>query len=518
MGFNRSPPAHLLELPRNSLIMQLREYQIRFTDNIIRSLVVNKHIIAQLATGGGKTISFSSITQRYISKTDDSVLILVHRVELLKQTRNTLFNHFGIIANIIDAKSRKPPEPSKVYLAMVETWKRRQYDLPIGLIIIDEAHLGNFSQILRDNENKMIIGFTATPISAKKKDPLKNYFKDIICGVDIPELIEMGALCANKTYVINNVDTSKFGKRMGEYNEGEMCKSYSKPKQLLNTIAGYEKFCGGNKTICFNVNVEHSLKVNEAFIQKGYNSKHIDGTYSDIARTEIFKWFNETPDAILHNVGIATTGTDIPSVKNIITNFSTLSMSKWLQTTGRGSRPYEDKTTFNIIDLGGNALLHGDWCDVRNWYDIFHDPDKPSTGVAPMKDCPQCNFLLHARVMLCPNCGYEFPAPEKTEIYDEIIAEFTLITNRLDVSLLSEQNKSSNRKEYYTFFQIGTNIATIIKRKIGANKEIPPNVRLAGLQQYFEKAKLWCNMNDKKFNKWHQDTATQHFDKLIKNN
>lgn len=501
--------------------MILRDYQVKFTDDIIRSLPVNKHIIAQLATGGGKTISFSSITQRYANKYPDSaVLILVHRVELLRQTRNTLFNHFGIIAQIIDAKTRKEPPKAKVYLAMVETWKRRNYPIDIGLIIIDEAHLGNFSQILRDNESRFIIGFTATPVSAKKKDPLKNYFKDIICGVDIPELIEMGALCHNKTYVINNVDTSKFGKRMGEYNEGEMCISYSKPKQLLNTLEGYKRFCVDPdnpgtylKTLCFNVNVEHSLKVNNAFLEAGYNSKHVDGTYSDLARNEIFDWFINTPDAILHNVGIATTGTDIPSVRNIITNFSTLSLSKWLQTTGRGSRPYENKSYFNIIDLGGNALLHGDWCDVRDWVRLFNEPDKPSEGVPPVKECPNCHYLLHARVMECPNCKYIFPASKKDEVYEEEIADFRLITSNIDVAILHEQNLASQRKDYYTFFQLGTNIATRAKYKFGGKiNEVIANELLS---LYFDKAREWCALNNKKFNKWHQDTAKQHLFKSL---
>lgn len=504
--------------------MILREYQIQFTDAIIRSLAINKHIVAQLATGGGKTISFSSITQRYANKyQNSSVLILVHRVELLKQTRSTLFNHFGIIAQIIDAKTRKEPPKAQVYLAMVETWKRRNYKIDIGLIIIDEAHLGNFSQIIRDNENRFVIGFTATPVSAKKKDPLKNYFKDIICGVDIPELIEMGALCKNKTYVINNVDTSKFGKRMGEFNEGEMCISYSKPKQLLNTLEGYKKFCTDPnnpdtflKTLCFNVNVEHSLKVNEAFLQAGYNSRHVDGNYSDAARNEIFDWFINTNDAILHNVGIATTGTDIPSVRNIITNFSTLSLSKWLQTTGRGSRPYQNKEFFNIIDLGGNALLHGDWCDTRDWVRLFNEPEKPSEGVAPVKECPDCHFLLHARIMQCPNCKYIFPESKKQEIYDQQIAEFRLVTKNIDVAILDETNKERKRKDYYTFFQLGTDIAKRAKYKFGKN--IQENVENELLSLYFDKAREWCAINNKKFNKWHQDTAKKHFYKSLKTN
>jgi len=146
--------------------MQLRPYQIDFTQNIAVSLAQNKRIIAQLATGGGKTISFSSITQRYISKNDDNVLILVHRIELLKQTRRTLYDKFGITAEIIEARTKKI-NSARVYLAMVETFKRREYNLGIGLLIIDEAHLGNFTKVLTRFTDCYVIWFTATPLSSK---------------------------------------------------------------------------------------------------------------------------------------------------------------------------------------------------------------------------------------------------------------------------------------------------------------------------------------------------------------
>ena len=81
--------------------MELREYQERAVNEVARKLTANKKIIFQLATGGGKTITFSAITKRYIEKSGKAVLILVHRKELMTQTIRTLYNAYGISGQMI---------------------------------------------------------------------------------------------------------------------------------------------------------------------------------------------------------------------------------------------------------------------------------------------------------------------------------------------------------------------------------------------------------------------------------
>ena len=73
---------------------------------------------------------------------------------------------------------------------------------------------------------------------------------------------------------------------------------------------------------------------------------------------------------------IATVGFDEPTVINILLNFSTLSVVKFIQCCGRGGRPIDEdlalrlgvepKSFFNIIDMGGNCIRFGDWNDDRN--------------------------------------------------------------------------------------------------------------------------------------------------------
>lgn len=477
-----------------------------------------KSVLFQLATGGGKTVVFSAICRRYTFKSRRSVLILVHRKELLQQSRRTLYNGFGIISQPIIAGMNVVPH-APVYVGMVESVNRRIERIRdrIGLVIIDECHLANFNKIHKHFPNALILGFTATPLAASRKDPLKNYYQDIVCGVDIPELIKLNkekqerGLCQNITFCPKDtVDRKSLKIKNGEFDEGLMALNFSKPKNVINTVTAYEKYAPGTKAIIFNCNVDHSLKVTAAFRDKGYDCRHVDGDTPSGERETIFEWFATTPGAILCNVGIATTGFDEPTIEAVIVNRSTMSLPLWLQMCGRGGRPTLAKNAFYIIDMGGNALAHGDWCDPRNWEDIFWNPPKPSDGKgnAPVKDCPQCDAIVAAQARTCPHCGFEFP--RKPEELEKEMEEFVSITKGIDVKQVIENNK--HRKEYYPFFEIGDTLAKNAKQVVP--KMTDENATFI-LHQYDEKAQEWCAAVGKKYNKWHRDKAKEHlFSKL----
>jgi superfamily II DNA or RNA helicase len=488
-------------------IMQLRTYQENSVNEVATMLADGKRkVVFQLATGGGKTVVFSAISSRYIQKSGQSVLILVHRVELLQQTRRTLYNAFGITAQIIVAGMRHIP-PAQVYVGMVESVHRRIPLLKnVGLVIIDEAHIAAFNKLHEHFPSQLIIGFTATPISANRKMPMKNYYEEIVCGVDIPDLITDGNLCQNITFAPKDVvDRSALTVKNGEFDEGKMAVEFSKPRYVKNTVEAYAKWVRGSKTIVFNCTIDHSRQVNNAFVLAGYNARHLDSTMTKIERMNILRWFATTPDAVLNNVGILTAGFDEPSIETVIFNKSTLSMPLWLQCTGRGARPTDSKSAFTIIDMGGNALAHGDWCDARDWKDLFHNAAKPSKGqgVSPVKNCPQCDAILAASVRSCKVCGFEFPAT--VPAIEQELSEFVVVTRGIDVRAVIERHR--DKKEYYPFFKIGKDLAQQARNTVPVmSNEIAAFI----LQQYNEKAKEWCAVKNKKFNQWHQNTARNH--------
>jgi superfamily II DNA or RNA helicase len=471
--------------------MTLRPYQERFINNIAARLVTTKRVVAQLATGGGKTVCFAAICDRFTARNSTDILILVHREELLHQASRAI----ALPTQPVVAGMKSIPS-ARVYVAMVETaYKRLHQFTNIGLVIVDECHIGNFTKVIEHFSSQYIIGFTATPLAARKTNPLRNYFDDIICGIDIPELIEQGYLCPELTYsAAQIVDRAKLKMKAGDFDAQQMAAAYKAPKYIETTVNAYKQHSLGRKTIIFNCNVEHSMAVNEAFIAQGFNSRHLDADSPD--RAEILQWFANTPDAILNNIGIATTGFDQPDIETVIVNKATASMPLWLQMCGRGARPHAVKLAFTIIDLGGNCMTHGLWSSPRNWSDIFHNPKKPGNGVAPVKECPDCGALLHTAVHLC-DCGHLFPVITPK---DERIEKFIQVSKAIDIKKLIEAN--AHHKEYRSLFVL---VEQVFNKAVRIFHNITPQQHTQIEKEIHELARLWCREKNRKFNAFHRD-------------
>jgi DNA repair protein RadD len=85
-----------------------------------------------------------------------------------------------------------------------------------------------------------------------------------------------------------------------------------------------------------------------------------------------------------------------------------MSPGLWYQCVGRGFRLHPGKQNCLVLDFGGNALRHGP-------VDQLKVPGQAAdgTGKAPAKECPECLSVIAAGYARCPECGYEFPPPEK---------------------------------------------------------------------------------------------------------
>lgn len=409
--------------------MTLRPYQAETADLVRGSYKSgNKRVIACLPTGAGKTVLFSWLVKLSLSKPKGSVLILTDRKELLKQA-NTTLSSFGISSGVIVSNERIDLS-ERCQIAMVETYVRRIVKHPellnFTLIIIDECHKGNFRKVLDLLPvSTFVLGTTATPLSSKKQFPLKSQYSDIICTVDIPDLVETGYLVQSITYSAK-VDRSDLRLIGGEYSDDSQMKMYDKREVYEGLIDKWRLFANGRKTICFCVNVEHSKRVASEFNNSGISAMHLDGNTPDKERDSILAAFKAGELLILVNVGIVTTGYDEPSVSCIIIDKATTSMPLYLQMTGRGSRLYPGKSDFIILDMGENyKYLGGTWDTPRDWRQIYSNPKKANEGLAPVKKCPNCEAIIRASIMQCPYCFHVITPKEAEAQVREV--EFELI-------------------------------------------------------------------------------------------
>lgn len=499
----------------------LRPYQQEANDKIAAAYASGlRRLVFQLPTGGGKTLTSSALIHRFSqAMPGKKILFVVHRDELLNQFRSAIYSQYQIIAEPIIAGTKYRNPASQVYVTMVETANNRLRKSPkwfgdVGLVVIDECHIGSFKKLHEYFTDALIVGLSATPLSSSKKHPLKEDYEDIIVSTGIPDLIAIGALVPNRTYHIkNSVQQDLLKIKNGEFDAKEMFAEFSKVKHIENCVRGYEQHAKGTKTLIFNCNVDHSKMVTEAFCAHGYNAQHLDGSMDDTQRKRILKWFAETPDAILNNIGILTAGFDEPSVQTVIANFSTTSIPKWVQCTGRGSRPFPDKDFFTILDLGGNALKHGDWSTPRDWYSLFHNPPKPGRnagGAAPIKECIECEAIIAASATVCSFCGAAQPV--KTE-YDKGSVEFELLNTSIHLVDIIQENKEQGGNPYRVLHQVKSFIVANAKmQNTGMNETIAYNL----LDVYQQKVQEWCRENGKPYNQWHKETTAQWLFEEIK--
>jgi superfamily II DNA or RNA helicase/predicted nucleic acid-binding Zn ribbon protein len=376
--------------------MQLRPYQLTAVDEIRGAFKESKRVVLCLPTGAGKTVVFSEIVRRVLEK-GRRVAIITHRRELLSQAGK--LNRCDIL--------------------MVETLnnqiKRGVVDLSsYDLLVIDEAHIGNFRKILEGFDG-FVIGATATPVS---KPPMAQSYGRLINSVGIGELIAQGYLCNPITYAMHPVDTSKIASRMGEFTAQGLDDAFNRPKVYEGVVQEYCKRWREKKAIVFCVNIEASINTADSFAREvGADRVYcVHSKQPSAERVALVEAFTASANGILVNCGIATTGFDCPDIEVVVVNRATKSVALWLQMVGRGSRPTASKKEFTILDFGENVHRLGFWQEARDWGKAFAGMEqKKGQGVAPVKDCPCCGAVLYASARFCEFCGEVFASEKKAE-------------------------------------------------------------------------------------------------------
>lgn len=456
-------------------MIKLRDYQEAAVSDIIAALKKSKRrrVICEMPTGGGKTVVFSYIVTNASNK-GSKTLILTDRTELLRETGNTLIGN-GLFCEFIQAGRKYPPKKFSTFIAMAQTLKNRIKDknwhrwfASIDLIIIDECHKQEFNNFFDSGlfDNKTVIGFSATPKRNGKQRQLGQDYDEIVHTLTTKELIEKGFLMSDMYYGFKSAPDMKGVARGidGDYSENQMFKKFDTPVVYSGLIEQYNLHTPNTIALVFCTSQIHCVRTVKEFEKQGIKAKFL---CSGIAKPKIpegdepekkeasAKWikywedlsyYTEYNDAmplhsgerknilsrwmqgdfkILVNAGILTTGFNYPAIETIALLRATTSEVLYLQMLGRGSRIFDGKTHFNILDLGGNAERIGSYRLKRIW-SLYHD-NKTGNGNAPIKECgviqnasvvdkngkKGCGQYIFASIKICPECGYVFP--EKKE-------------------------------------------------------------------------------------------------------
>lgn len=398
------------------MIYQLRPYQMKLVDDIRDAFRKGfKAPLLQSPTGSGKTVVFAYITEASARK-GNSIMILVHRQELLLQASQKLYDA-GVAHGCISPGHSMTKD--LVQVASVQTLIRRldKYPEP-NLIIVDEcahAAASSWVRILKHYENSMLLGVTATPERLDGKGlgiSAGGFFDYLIEGPSPQELISQGYISKPVVYAPpSGVDTSQLHTRFGDYKQDELNELMDKPTITGCAIEHYQKICNGVPAIAFCVSIKHAEHIAQKFNESGIPAKSIDGKLSDRDRRSRIDDLAGGTIQVLTSCDLVSEGTDIPVVTAGIMLRPTQSMSLFLQQCGRAMRPHPSKTCSYILDHVGNVFRHGFPDDDREWsLDGIKKRNKKEI-VDLEKDvnviqCQNCYLVFKRGLPKCPSCGW----------------------------------------------------------------------------------------------------------------
>lgn len=387
---------------------QPRYYQEIAVSKVMQNIADGKkRILLTLATGTGKTfIAFQIANKLFTAKWNidnnnrrPKILFLADRNILADQAINT-FNPLEkelvkINGDEIRNRNGKVPTNANIFFAIYQAiaekeniggyYKQYPPDF-FDLIIIDECHRGSANEngswrdILNYFKSAVHLGLTATPKRDDNVDTY-NYFGKPIYEYSLKDGINDGFLTPYKVkrirtnideYIPTKDDIVKSGEIEDKvYNLSDFeSKIIIEDRTELIAKAILANIREMDKTIVFCVNQNHALMMRDS-INKFKNVKdpfycvRITSDEGDAGKTLLEKFQDNDKDipTILTSSQMLTTGVDARNVRNVVLVRVINSIVEFKQIVGRGTRVFENKDFFTIMDFTGatNLFYDDEW-------------------------------------------------------------------------------------------------------------------------------------------------------------
>jgi type I restriction enzyme R subunit len=307
------------------------------------------------------------------------------------------------------AKRGEVPKNGSVFFTIFQTFMSGAEGKPyfgdyepdfFDLVIIDECHRGgandesNWRDILNYFSPAVHLGLTATPKRADNADTYK-YFGEPVYKYSLKEGIQDGFLTPFKVKRIQTTMDEYVYTPDDEVLEGEVEEGYvyterdfnkkivipeRERKRVQEMLANINQ---NEKTIVFCANQGHAAMVRDLVNQEATVKKvdycvrvtANDGAIGDTYLKQ-FQDNDKTIPTIITTSQKLTTGVDARNVRNIVLMRPVNSMIEFKQIIGRGTRLYEGKYYFTIIDF-------------VNAYHLFNDPEWDGEPIEPEPASPR---------------------------------------------------------------------------------------------------------------------------------
>jgi len=375
-----------------------------------------------IPTAGGKSLVMASFIDGVLKAwPDQRILIVTHVRELIAQNHAEMLGLWPEApAGIYSAGLGRRDVEARILFAGIQSIHRRPAEIGhCDLILIDEAHLipGKentmyrrfLDRMKRINPKVKVIGLTATPYrldSGMLHEGENALFSDIAYEVSVRDLIADGYLSPLVSKQPDTtLDVTGVGSRGGEFIASDLQKAVD--KDVITSAAVEEIIAYGKDRrswLAFCSGISHATHVAEEFRRRGISCATIFGDTPKDQRDRIIADFKAGKIRALASMGVLTTGFNAPAVDLIAMLRPTKSAGLYVQMAGRGTRLAPGKQDCLVLDFAGNVKRHGPIDLVK--------PKRPGSGdgEAPVKVCPDCDSIVAAAALECPDCGFIFPA------------------------------------------------------------------------------------------------------------
>lgn len=356
----------------------LRDYQ---EDGVVEAVWhlkrYNKPFLLQAATGAGKSLMIAEICHRM----DEPTLVLQPSKELLEQNYGKLLTYGIEDIGVYSASMGRKEIRKFTYATIQSIYKKPELFKEFKNVIIDEAHQvnpknlgGMYTKFLKDIDCQNVCGLTATPYRMQQKFFKENnemfytshlkminrihpfFWKNIVFKIETAELIEQGFLCPIK-YRADEVDWNslEINSTGADFTPESLEKFWSdtRLKKLSKAIQFIDQHCQRNLIFCSSLRQAERARL--LLEELDIVAHVVSGETPKIDRERLVQEFRDGTFKHMINVGVFTTGFDVPELDSIVLARPTMSLALYYQMVGRGVRkdPANPDKMLRVFDFAG---------------------------------------------------------------------------------------------------------------------------------------------------------------------
>jgi ATP-dependent helicase IRC3 len=364
-----------------------------------------------LPTGAGKTVVLSKLPDTFNMQPHEKMLVLVHRDELVWQTREKLGKYNPGRQVGIEKAQFVSSTDDQLIVASVQTIGRNKLNKETGsfdfgdriqkfrpddfqYIVVDEAHhsLGDtyrsvlaYFGVLKDTTydmpGKLLLGVTATPNRGDNMG-LESIFDRMVYQKPLPEMIQEGWLCDIEAYRVDTtVDLSEVSISHGDFAVKQLEKTVNTPSRNQLIVDKYLELGKGQRAIGFTVDIQHSVDLADCFNRNGVRAFALSGKTPEQDRRKVLQLFREGFFRVLTSAGVLSEGFDDPAVTVGLMTRPTKSGLLYRQQIGRVLRPSPSPEELAAMVAAGKTpsyikerAIVIDFCDLSDKHVLHTAP------------------------------------------------------------------------------------------------------------------------------------------------